>query len=270
VLASLEILRPSNGIMAAAFFVIGAAMAGVSLVPIPLTVLTGMLVVFMVSGAGMAINDYYDFEIDKVNRPLRVLPSGRMKPRTAYYYASLLFVAACAIAYTLNIYMFGFAIFNSIVSCIYARYLKKTPYGHFAVSWLVASVFLFASLLTGVSDLMLVLFGMAFSINTAREIAKAIEDILGDRKYGVNSLPVTIGRLKANKVIYAFTAVGVLLTPIPYLMNAVGAYYVPVAVLADALAIYAAYKVALHPGKSQRMMKLAMLAAIIAFLAGLV
>ncbi len=34
------------------------------------------LVVFLVSGAGNAINDYFDIKIDSINRPERPIPSG--------------------------------------------------------------------------------------------------------------------------------------------------------------------------------------------------
>jgi len=61
-----EILRPFNCTMAAAAAIIGLAIAG-GLVPYATTII--FLAVFLVTGAGNAVNDYYDRGIDAVNRP---------------------------------------------------------------------------------------------------------------------------------------------------------------------------------------------------------
>ena len=52
------------------------------------------LVVFLVSGAGNAINDYFDIKIDSINRPERPIPSGRVKAKEAFYFSYLLFALA--------------------------------------------------------------------------------------------------------------------------------------------------------------------------------
>ncbi len=49
------------------------------------------LVVFLVSGAGNTINDYFDIKIDSINRPERPIPSGRVKAKEAFYFSYLLF-----------------------------------------------------------------------------------------------------------------------------------------------------------------------------------
>ena len=45
------------------------------------------LVVFLISGAGNAINDYFDIRIDSINRPERPIPSGRVKLKEALYFS---------------------------------------------------------------------------------------------------------------------------------------------------------------------------------------
>jgi 4-hydroxybenzoate polyprenyltransferase len=42
----------------------------------------------------------------------------------------------------------------------------------------------------------------AFLINLVRELAKDIEDIDGDHKAGMNTLPIAIGRDRATKVLF--------------------------------------------------------------------
>jgi 4-hydroxybenzoate polyprenyltransferase len=45
----------------------------------------------------------------------------------------------------------------------------------------------------------------AFLINLVRELAKDIEDIDGDHKAGMNTLPIAIGRDRATKVLFALS-----------------------------------------------------------------
>ena len=48
------------------------------------------LVTLLMTGAGNAWNDYLDVEIDKINQPHRVLPSGLVKPQAAWIFALVL------------------------------------------------------------------------------------------------------------------------------------------------------------------------------------
>ena len=95
----------------------------------------------------MVINDYYDYEIDKINRPKRPLPSGKISKKNALIYAVILFTIANIIALYLNFYMLGLALFNTFIAFVYSWKLKKRLLmGNVLVSWLVASTFFFGSL----------------------------------------------------------------------------------------------------------------------------
>ena len=78
-----ELIRWANCAMAGSAAVAGTLIAYLAL---PETIQVQIihepfivfLVVFFITGAGNAINDYFDLEIDRVNRPRRPIPSGRM------------------------------------------------------------------------------------------------------------------------------------------------------------------------------------------------
>ena len=72
-----HILRPVNAVMAAIAVWIGTLVAGAGFVPTDFTIL-GMIAVFLITGAGMVINDIFDIKADRINRPDRPLASGRM------------------------------------------------------------------------------------------------------------------------------------------------------------------------------------------------
>src|SRR3989338_1435630 len=98
----LKLIRPLNGIMSALAVWIGALIAGAALVP-SIPVLLGMLCVFLVSGAGMAINDFFDVEIDKLNRPNRPLASGKITTRKALAFSGVLFAVGVVISYFIGL-----------------------------------------------------------------------------------------------------------------------------------------------------------------------
>ncbi len=47
----------------------------------------------------------------------------------------------------------------------------------------------------------------AFMINLVRELVKDIEDIDGDHKGGMQTLPIVVGRERANKIVFALSLI---------------------------------------------------------------
>ena len=60
-----------------------------------------MLSATFIAAAGYVINDFFDIPIDKINKPKRILPSGKMQPKIAYLYAVLLFVIGILLSFLL-------------------------------------------------------------------------------------------------------------------------------------------------------------------------
>jgi len=59
-----------------------------------LTVLLGSICAALLNAASNVINQIYDLEIDRVNKPERMLPSGRIRERPAWVYTWLLYAVA--------------------------------------------------------------------------------------------------------------------------------------------------------------------------------
>ena len=180
--------------MAAAAAIIGLAIAG-GLEPGAVALI--FLAVFLITGAGNAVNDYYDREIDAVNRPNRPIPSGRIQPRTAFRYSLALFAVGCIMAGLVSQICFAVAVFNSALLFFYARNLKFTPLaGNVSVAFLTGSTFLFGGAAAGPAGLLAnqVPFGLSFLASMSREIAKDIEDIVGDRARGSQDAAHSGGR----------------------------------------------------------------------------
>lgn len=180
-----------------------------------------ILATICIASAGNIINDVYDIETDLVNKPDRVIIGKSISEKTAYN----LFITLNLIGVGVGFYLshlvdrapfFSLFVIISILLYVYATYLKRTLLiGNIIISILVA----LSLIIVGVFELIPVMTPsnqqtqtvffkvildyalFAFSINLLREIAKDIEDIDGDYKAGMHTLPIVIGRERAKNVL---------------------------------------------------------------------
>ena len=267
----LELIRYKNCAMAGLAGVIGAAIA-YSAAPgdilwLPLVFIT----IFLITGAGNAINDYFDAGIDAVNRPDRPIPSGRLKKGSAYKFSILLFVCGVLTAYFIGIIPFLIALINSLLLYAYAFSLKRKVFvGNLIVSYLTGSTFLFGGAAYGKGiEATYVLFFLSMLATLAREIVKAIEDMEGDRIDGAITLPIRIGERQSAYIASAVGLIAVLLSPLPYITGLFSTNYLLVVGIADIIFLYAVILILKkNPSASSKYFKVAMFFALVAFIAG--
>lgn len=170
-------------------------------------VLFAMLTAAFIAGAGYVINDFFDLPIDKINRPDRVIPSGKISPEIAYLYAVLLFIIGILFSFlTANIICIVLAIFNSLALFYYARTFKQSFLtGNLLVAYAAASTFLYGGLITNNLKYSLIVAIYAFLYTVIRELVKDIEDIPGDSKLGANTFALRKGRFATIKLSLIFT-----------------------------------------------------------------
>jgi len=247
--------------------------AGTITLPLNETIYVG-LVAFMVTGAGNAINDYYDIEIDRINKPERPIPSGKISKSKALYFSISLFALGILIAFFINTICGAIALFNSLLLIFYAATLKRTALiGNLSVGYLTGSTFLFGGAVfynNGGIEAVSVLFLLATLATIAREIVKDIEDIEGDRLDGASTLAISIGSKKAAYLASIIGFIAVLASPLPYLQSLLSVRYLAVVFVADILFFVAVGAILKekNAAKSSKLFKMAMFAALIAFLVG--
>ena len=263
-LVLLEILRPFNCLMAGAAAIIGLLLAGQADAGNAVLVFAA---VFLVTGAGNAVNDYYDRKIDAINRPLRPIPSGRIHARSALAYSLALFGAGCILAGLVGRICLAVAVINSVLLFLYARNLKATPLaGNLCVAYLTGSTFPFGGAAAGVAGLQanLVPFLLSFLATMSREIAKDIEDMAGDASGGARTLPILAGKRAAAALagLFALAAVGLSYFA-PF-----GRAYLIIVIVADLLFLLSVQKIVKGDAAgSQKALKMGMAVALLAFLA---
>ncbi len=184
----IEIVRPSVVILSGLFTLLGNLLSGsISL----FSIISAMFL----CGAGNVINDIMDYEIDKINRPERPLPSGRITIEQAKKYYIFLNIIGLLFAFFVNFFFFLLGILSVFLSYIYAKEFKKQPYiGNIIVS-ILSVLTIFAGMIAigkiNILGLYLILTALFGSI--AREIIKDIEDIKGDKENGAKTIPIVFG-----------------------------------------------------------------------------
>lgn len=233
----LRLMRPVNCFMMGIAVIVGATLASPHDLGISwLNLVYGFVTGFALTSASMAINDYYDREIDAVNEPNRPIPSGLIKPREALAFAFVLTAIGFAAAYSTNIFCLVVAIFAWLIFVTYTTVGKRSGLpGNFLVSTCVAVPFIYgsAAIANKVEFNVLIFASMAFLSNTGREVTKGIVDVKGDEMQNVKTLTVRYGQKNAAIVATIFYLLAVLLSPIPWLLHRVSFWFIPLVAVTD-------------------------------------
>lgn len=264
----LELTRPMNAIAAAVLTFIGAFVAG-GVTGLSLEVAAAVAATGLAVGAGNAINDYFDREIDRINQPDRAIPRGAVTPRGALWFSAVLFLAAVALALLLPVLAIAIAVINLIALVTYTEYFKGLPgLGNALVAYLVGSTFLFGAAAVGELQSVVVLALLAGTATLTREIIKDVEDIDGDREEGLNTLPIAIGPRRALWVAAVLLVAAALASPIPFVLEQMGVEYLAVVLPAVVIMVYASYRSFGDPTAGQTLLKYGMFLAAVAFIVG--
>ncbi len=224
-LAYLRLMRPLNLFQGA----IALLVTGTLMKPFPSWGLLGLAVVIVWSytGAGNALNDYYDAEIDKINRPNRPIPRGLIPRNNARTFAVFLFgLGSLSVIPILKIDLLVIMGIAMLLLIMYSVYFKVRPFwGNFVVSLILGMAFLFAASIYGDIRKGIPPFFLAFGFNFIREIVKDIQDMEGDRTQGARTIPLKYGVTAARNIIFFLTFLLMIGALLPFFMDIYGKYY---------------------------------------------
>jgi 4-hydroxybenzoate polyprenyltransferase len=185
----------------------------------------------LIAAAGYIINDYFDLNIDRINKPRRIVVEKLIKRRwTIIWHWVLSFcgvVLGFYIGWKAGIFWLGLANMGCVIALWFysTTFKKKLLAGNIIISLLTAWVVLVVGFVThyrmitnttfygaeNASRLLRFTFlyaGFAFIICLVREVVKDIEDMAGDAKYGCRTMPIVWG-VHVSKV-FAGTWIAVL------------------------------------------------------------
>jgi 4-hydroxybenzoate polyprenyltransferase len=186
-----------------------------------------VLATVCLTAAGNIINDIFDVEADKINKPSRVLIGRSISEKTAYN----LFFGLNVIGVLIGFYLANMIqkpsftaifIFTSALLYLYAKSLKSyLVLGNILISIFVAMTIVIVGLFdlfpainpqnqanqNTIFSILLDYALFAFLINWIREMVKDQQDINGDHKTGIKTLPIFLGKSRTNKIIFVVSII---------------------------------------------------------------
>ena len=175
-----------------------------------------LIITILIAASGYIVNDIYDYNLDQINKPEKVVLGKFLKSRDAI----IIYMMFNCLAIVLSIFLcmkieqeIYILVFLLIIYCLwlYSKKLKKYKIiGNILIAFFISLSILNVPLFSYkniLSDdrffvfLIISIFSvLAFLINVKREIIKDIEDIEGDKIHKVKSLPIIFGTKKSKLV----------------------------------------------------------------------
>ena len=178
-----------------------------------------------IAAGGYIINDYFDINIDRFNKPDRLVVDKVIKRRWAIFWHLALSMIGIALSFYVgwrihHNLLIGLANSLSVILLwLYSTsFKKKLITGNLTISLLTAWVVLVLYVCEVMADvknypgeeilhavsrifkIAVIYGGFAFIISLVREIIKDVEDMPGDEKYGCRTMPIIWG-IRTSKAI---------------------------------------------------------------------
>ncbi len=209
------------------FVVVPSATGQVNNFPLRLT--TPLLLLLCLSSiciaaAGYIINDYFDINIDEINKPRKMVVGRSMSRRHALLWHLFLSITGLAIGAYVSVQLGNWLVGIGNLACVVLLWFYSTSFkrklliGNIVISALTAWVILVLlvaelpgwwtgewvnetekATVARLSRIGVLYAAFAFIISLIREVIKDLEDLEGDRKDGCTSMPIVWGT-QASKV----------------------------------------------------------------------
>jgi geranylgeranylglycerol-phosphate geranylgeranyltransferase len=198
-LPALLITRPWNCLSALLAVLVGAHIAGMSMFKVSL--LLAALTAAVITGGGNVTNDYFDREIDAINKPNRPLPSHRLTPSAAVLLALALYIIGIGISLPLGVSMAVIAVAMVILAFLYSWKIKNSfLIGNVLVAFLSSMTVVYGGLVVRNVGKTLPSMLLIFVFILCREVLKTAEDYTGDSAHRLQTVAVVLGRSTAARL----------------------------------------------------------------------
>lgn len=194
-----------------------------------------VLITLLIAAAGYIINDYFDIDSDRVNRPDKIVMGKWIRFETAkniYYGINIIAgLLGFYLAWSVGALQLGLVFVLIMIMLWYysSKYQTGILWGNLVVGllsgftvfivWLFEffalrnqpAAFLEAWPSSGVITWFVWgYFGFAFLTSIIRELIKDVQDMEGDKKVGFNTLPIVYGAKRSKLLIVSFTVLTLL------------------------------------------------------------
>jgi 4-hydroxybenzoate polyprenyltransferase len=225
------LLPPFLGMLSGACSALGAGRAVVDGARAAMFVVLGAVMAALLNAASNALNQIYDLDLDRVNKPLRPLVTGAISIRAAKVATASLYAASILLAFAIapaGRHEIGWI----VVATTLLTWAYSAPPIRARNSWwlgplviaaprgLLLKVAGWGTLAPVFSDREpWVLGGVFFAYVLGAAPTKDFSDVEGDRAGGASSLPIRFGAAKAASIVAAFLPLpGVLFATLPWVV----------------------------------------------------
>ncbi len=264
--AAIELPRPINCLITFASVLLGGWM-GIHRITEPL--LFAALSAALITAGGNALNDLCGITEDRINKPHRPLPSGRLSPSIARLEMGIFLLAGILLALPLPTPAIAIAL-TAIASLIfYNIYLKRVPLvGNLTISALGGLAFLYGGAAVKNISAPYLIAGFAFLFHLGRELLKDLEDSAGDRQLSGGTVPISWGENSARILITSIFTILIIATPLPALLGVYSSIYLSLILLLNFLLIFVLIRLWQNSalGFLNKLLKAGMLLGLSAFL----
>jgi geranylgeranylglycerol-phosphate geranylgeranyltransferase len=192
-IAYIQLSRPVNVLITCISIPVACWIAGGTASSWILVLLAGVTGALVAAGAN-AINDAFDIDIDRINRPDRPLPRGTLTPGDARRMWRLVSLTALGMNLFLNSAALLIVVLSIALLYFYSARLKRTVLiGNLIIGLMTGMAFIYGGVAVGRIERALMPAIFAFLVNLTRELVKDIEDMEGDRREHAVTMPVKYG-----------------------------------------------------------------------------
>lgn len=181
----------------------------------------------LIAAAGYIINDYFDLNIDKINKPTKLVVEKMIRRRWAIVWHIVLSSIGVILSFYISLrignILIGFLNLLSVLLLWFysTSFKKKLLMGNIIISVLTAWVILvlyvaelrldkvfvrdgevYHGYIRSLFKIVVLYSAFAFIISLIREVVKDIEDMRGDERYGCRTMPIAWG-IPVSKVFVA-------------------------------------------------------------------
>jgi 4-hydroxybenzoate polyprenyltransferase len=216
----------------------------------PLSFFLLSLSTVLIAAAGYIINDYFDINIDIINKPDKMVLDKIINRRWAMAWHTIFNMAGVSIGFIVawrmgQIYLGFTQVFCSLLLWFYSTSFKRQILiGNVIISLLTALAVVvvgfyekqiyesFEAIMSPVGRKLIQIIGVyalfAFMISLVREIVKDLEDMIGDSKDGCRTIPIVWGVQPAKRLCYGLLLALQVLILLTELRIAIFGWYVAI------------------------------------------
>lgn len=242
------LLAPALGMLSGGVTALGAEPATPFSIGVLIDIALGTLMAAVLNGASNTLNQIYDLENDRINKPQRMIPAGVISIREAAWVSGVLYALALVLAALVNVQCFVLAATAAVLTYIYSApplRTKRTALGANLTIAIPRGVLLKVA---GWSTVKTVFSTEAWYVGAIFGVfllgattTKDFADIDGDRAAGCMTLPVAYGVKKAAWITAPFFVIPFLLMPLGVATGFLTGNPVALSVLGFGLAAWGLY-----------------------------